>query len=587
MTTSLDLFCEQSAEKPVASLREQNGETDGTEVAACLFREPFDAIVIGGGCNGTGTARDLALRGVRVLLVEKSTWGAGTTGASSGMIHGGLRYLEYDREVTRKSCLDSGYIQKIASHLLFRIPFIMPVLRTDPHPDRTLALVETFFEAYDKFQPLKNGKPHTRLSRDEVLALEPGLTADVYGAVTMDEWGIDPFRLCVANAISAMESGAVVRNHTEVTGFIVEAGRVVGVRLEDTIDHRIGEARARVVVNTTGPWGMRTAALARTGAERAVRMRPGKGIHLVLDRRLSDYAVLATTLDARAVFVMPHENSSTIGTTDDDFFGSPDRIDVLEDEVEYLLEAVGRVFPSASGARITYAFAGLRPTIFEFRKIEDKLTRDHRIVDHEVAGGPAGLVSMIGGKLAAYRLMSEELADLVAEKIGVAAPCRTAELPLPGGEREIDVDALVAGRTIPLAAAGRAVYRHGTRVADVLGAAASESRVGIVACACEGVLEAEVRYGCRKEGVRTLPDLARHTRLGLGACQGARCAARAADVLEEEGALVGAPSSSAALREFFVWRWREMSAVLAGAQLAEAELWRWIGAASTRGDNES
>jgi glycerol-3-phosphate dehydrogenase len=551
-----------------------------------LFREPFDVIVIGGGCNGTGTARDLALRGVRVLLVEKSTWGAGTTGASSGMIHGGLRYLEYDREVTRKSCLDSGYIQRIAPHLLFRIPFIMPVLRTDPHPERTLTLVETFFEAYDKYQPLKNGKPHTRLTRNEVLALEPGLTPDVYGAVTMDEWGIDPFRLCVANALSAKEGGAVVRNHTEVTGFIVEAGRVVGVRLEDAIDHRVGEARARVVVNTTGPWGMRTAALANPGAETAVRMRPGKGIHLVLDRRLSDYAILATTLDARSVFIMPHENSSYIGTTDDDFFGSPDRIDILEDEVEYLLEAVARVFPAASGARITHAFAGLRPTIFEFRKIEDKLTRDHRIVDHEAAGGPAGLVSMIGGKLAAYRLMAEELADVVSEKLGVHAASRTADLPLPGGERNVDVGALVSERPIPMSAAARAAYRHGARVSEVLAAAASESRVGIVTCACEGVLEAEVRYACRKEGARTLPDLARHSRLGLGACQGARCAARAAEVLNEEGVVGASRRAGAVLNEFFTWRWREMSAVLSGAQLAEAELWRWIGAATAGGERE-
>ncbi|MBZ0253479.1 MAG: FAD-dependent oxidoreductase, partial [Candidatus Methylomirabilis sp.] len=190
---------------------------------------PYDLIVIGGGVNGAGIARDAAMRGLSTLLLEKYDFAAATTGASSGMIHGGLRYLQRDVGTTALSCLDSGYIQKIAPHLLFRIPFLYPVRDFGPAARVMIELVETYFSIYDRYQPLKNGRPHVRLSRQECLEIEPGLNPDIVGGVSMDEYGIDPYRLVVANAVSAHEAGATVMNHTEVTDFVKEGGRVVGV----------------------------------------------------------------------------------------------------------------------------------------------------------------------------------------------------------------------------------------------------------------------------------------------------------------------------------------------------------------------
>src|SRR3954466_1095107 len=163
---------------------------------------------------------------MRVLVVEENDLGKGASGANTGMIHGGIRYLRYDVHTTKMACTDSGYIQRIAPHLLFRIPFIVPI----PKPpagkklkeafDRVyLELAEVFFEAYDEFQPLKRGKPHTRLTREEALALEPGLAPDILGAVTMDEWGIDPFRLVCENAVDAVENGAEFLTYTELISF--------------------------------------------------------------------------------------------------------------------------------------------------------------------------------------------------------------------------------------------------------------------------------------------------------------------------------------------------------------------------------
>ena len=165
-----------------------------------MSRTEHDVIIVGGGVNGCGIARDAALRGLRVLLAERNDLAKGASGANTGMIHGGIRYLRYDVKTTKLACTDSGYIQAIAPHLLFRIPFLMPVFEGDVFGRFLLEGAEIFFEAYDAYQPLKRGKPHTRLSKQEVLALEPGLASDVTGAVTMDEWGIDPFRLVVANA---------------------------------------------------------------------------------------------------------------------------------------------------------------------------------------------------------------------------------------------------------------------------------------------------------------------------------------------------------------------------------------------------
>ncbi|MGH9896880.1 MAG: FAD-dependent oxidoreductase, partial [bacterium] len=167
----------------------------------------FDLIVIGGGVNGCGIARDAAMRGLKTLLVEKNDFGSGTTGASSQMIHGGARYLLSSVKTTKTSSIDSGYIRRIAPHLLFRIPFLFPVLKQPPKSEWArkiyLTLLETYFEAYDRYSKLKKGRPHTRLNPEEALSLEPELNPEMVGAVTFDEWGIDSFRLCIANVVSA------------------------------------------------------------------------------------------------------------------------------------------------------------------------------------------------------------------------------------------------------------------------------------------------------------------------------------------------------------------------------------------------
>lgn len=513
----------------------------------------FDVIVIGGGINGTGVARDCAMRGLSVLLLEKRDFGVGATGNSSGMIHGGLRYLLSDATVTRKSCEDSGYIQRIAPHLLFRVPLLVPQPGRGLRAWWKLELLEAYLETYDRFVHLKNGRPHVRLTREEACALVPGLVPNIAGAVTTDEWGIDPYRLCVANALSAARYGAQVRLGAEVVGFVREGASVAGVVVRDTGTGTTEEVRARAVVNATGPWLMKLASVAGVTA----RIRPAKGVHIVLDRRIAPCGVVTNAIDGRQIFVLPYDNVSLIGTTDDDYYGDLDNIPILEDEVEYLLSGIEHAIPDIRTYRRIRATAGIRPTIHAWGVNEDALSRDHVIVDHGRRDGVPGLWTVLGGKLAAYRLMSEEATDAVCAALGNRERSRTHEVPLPGGEARYDVVDAARRYGWPVWAVERLVSRHGTRAEIVLRTAKERSSSRRMLCDCEGVTEAEVRYVVREEWARTVGDVARRTRLGLGPCAGGRCARAAAEVVAEERGLdVWAAVDLAREFERETWPWR-------------------------------
>jgi glycerol-3-phosphate dehydrogenase len=530
-----------------------------------------DALVVGGGINGAGIARDLALRGVRVALVERRELGSGTSWASSGMIHGGLRYLQKDPEVTLHSCVDSGAIQRIAPHLVFRIPFVMPVFAEDPIGPE---LVEVGLEMYDRYQPFKNGRPHTRLTREQALRLEPALSPRIECAFTLDEWGVDAARLTAANALDAAERGAALWTHVELVAWLREPGgdRVVGGRMRDRVTGHEFEVRARVAINAGGPWVPKLAKLA--GLE--LKLRPGKGIHLVFERRVSNLAVYARGVDGRDMFAFPHEQNGMAGTTDDDFYGDLDRLETSEDEVAYVLQAMERSIPSIRAHRVIHTISGVRPTLWGFGRNEDELSRDYRVFDHAADGAP-GLFTIAGGKLAAYRLMAEDAADRLCAALGVREPCRTATTPLPGGDGTLDVLEAARRFRTPIAAVVRLGFRHGTRTASVLAdhdvAADARARAPRILCACEPVLDAELRHVARREGLRRLGDCTLRVRLGIGACQGAACAASAASVLADELDWP-APRRAEELRGFAEDRWRAVAPALAGDHLAALEIHR-------------
>lgn len=503
-----------------------------TEGSPAHPRVDVDVIVIGGGVNGTGVARDATLRGLRVALFERNDIGFGASGNSSGMIHGGPRYLTQDPGVTYTSCLDSGHIQHIAPHLLFRIPFLAPIYEPESAATRVqLALYDAFFELYDRYQDLKRGKKHLRFTPEEVQRLEPGLVPTA-GGVSFDEWGIDGVRLCVGNLVDVVERGGQAFVHCTVTELLRrDDGSVYGVRFRDRRSGVIGEKTARVVVNATGAWAPVTAALG--GLRRSsARLRPGKGIHVFLDRRLTNYAIVTRAIDDRQVFLLPWQNMSVLGTTDDDFYGDLDDVVANSDEVRYLVEAIERVFPAVRSARAIGTWAGVRPTLYEWGVSEDALSREHAIVDH-AQDGADGLYSMLGGKLASYRLFAEEMTDILARRLGVDAPCKTHTFFLPGGEESVDPMELVLAGGMEAVTATRLEYRHGARSRRIVERMRRNPREAAVVCPCEPVTEAEIRYVVAEEWAYSVDDVARRTRLGLGSCGGMRCAARCGQLIAE------------------------------------------------------
>lgn len=504
-----------------------------------------DVAIIGGGINGVGIARDLAKRGVTVFLAEKHDFAFGATGHSSGMIHGGLRYLLNEPKVTGTSCKDSGYIQNIAKNAIFRLPFLMPVYGTRAFAKQYLYLSDVFFSLYDRYQPMKNGRPHGKLTREETIRLEPGLLQDdLIGAVTTDEWGIDAHRMTVLNAIDARTFGAHIFNHTEVVALMRnERGQAVGI--EVATNGTRYQVHAKVVVNCSGAWNPQLRKLLFSEA----KVRPGKGIHLVFDARISDFAIITKAIDGRQVFLMPHQNESWFGNTDDDFFGDADDPGVTHDEIEYLFSAAERVFPKIREYRAFSTMVGLRPSIAEWGKTEDDVVREHAFVNHKDQGVDK-LLSVIGGKLASYRLVSEEMTDLVLQELGwPSVPCRTHQDPFAGHEAVVDPLTMTKEFGVDAVAAARLVQRHGSKARQVL-LSGRESPSGLsIACPCEPTLECEVRHAVRQEWVQTPVDLVDRVRVCRGPCLGLRCAARVGQIYAEEkgGGAVVAQQAALAL----------------------------------------
>ena len=366
-------------------------------------------------------------------------------------------------------------------------------------------------------------------------------------------------------------SNAVVKNHFEVLAVLKRGNAVYGIRGRDLITGEEQEIHGKIIFNATGPWSPRLAAMA--GCE--VKLRPGKGIHLIFDRRLTNMAIVARAIDGRQIFINPHENTTMVGTTDDDYYGDLDDISVTEDEIEYLLQGIESVFPQIREARIISTWRGVRPTLYGEHAYEDELSRSHRLFDHETIEGVKGFVSMAGGKLASYREMAEEATDLVCQKLAVNTPCQTHVLPLPGGDATPDPHKLAKEFGLYPYVVARLIFRHGSRARRILEMIRAHPDDGEVVCACEPVLAAELRYCIRHEWAVTLSDLMRRTRLGTGACQGGCCAMRAAILLGQERNLQPA-EVMAELKGFLNELWRARSPVIDGAQMAEEEMIRGI-----------
>jgi len=489
----------------------------------------FDLIVVGGGINGAGIARDAALRGLRVLLLEKHDFGSGTSNASTGFIHGGARYLLSDLGTTRASCIDSGHIRHIAPHLAFRIPVVYPVER----PFQGL-LVESFFSAYDHYSKYKDGKAHCWLTAKELRTLIPDIPADYNGAATFDEWGVHAHRLVIANLRDAAVHGAQLHSYTEVLRFLVEEQkgqkRVVGVEAVNRLTGEHVQYRANMVCNATGPWSMDFAAR----NDLNVPLRPAKGIHVVIPRRVLPFGIMFKAIDGRLIFIVPHGDVTIVGTTDDDSFETPEQVVPTYDDVAYLCEGLQHICPSLLTERPTMTYWGVRPTLYGRNCYEDDLSREHHLFDHAKTDRVEGVVSIAGGKLATYRVMSEETTNLIMQKLGKQAPCQTAERLLPGAEA---VDLAYDCRSLQQinSRLPKLLYhRYGSDVRVMETMVEENPNLAIVLDETTLLTAAELCYVIRHEWATTLLDVSRRTQWGISHRITTEAASRVCRVMGEE-----------------------------------------------------
>ena len=385
-----------------------------------------DVLIIGAGINGAGIARDAAMRGLKVLLIDKGEPGAGTTSASTRLIHGGLRYLEhFEFGLVRESLREREILLRIASDLVRPLPITIPIYKDSKRGRLT---IRAGMILYDLLSSGKSLPRHQMLSRKQTLDRWPGLNSEglLGSALYYDAQVEFPERLVAANVLSACEFGAEVLTHTRVKNFAVEDGRVSGVEFisESGLEQFV---EAAVVINAAGPWI--DLVLERAPVASAKLIGGTKGSHLVVPPfpgAPSTAIYLEARSDGRPIFIIPWNKQYLIGTTDVRFEANPDEVRCEDWEIDYLLAETNLAFPSADLTRdsIVYTYSGVRPLPVTGDKDEQSITRRHFIREHPRL---PNLLSIVGGKLTTYRSLAEECVDLIFRKIGKdSPPCRTA-----------------------------------------------------------------------------------------------------------------------------------------------------------------
>lgn len=449
------------------------------QVFAGLESRTFDLAVIGGGITGAGIARDAAMRGLSVALVEARDYASGTSSRSSKMIHGGLRYLaQGDIALVKEAASERQILRRIAPHLTVLSPFLIPTTNM-----AMTAKLRTGLWTFEKFGGVPEAEKHEVIGLAELQRREPLMRTDkLNGAVLYPEFLTDDARLVLANIRSAQGAGAVVVNHAAASELIGD-GLVATSTLDDGLGARI---KAKLVVNAAGPWVDKVRGL--EAGESDTRMSMSRGIHLVLprDRLPINATLIIRAPDKRSIFAVPRGAFTYIGTTDVfhdgvDYWPAPTRGDI-----DYLLRATeaALAIDPIRDAEIVSLWSGVRPLIAQPGKKANEVSRKD-----EIWTSPGGMVSIAGGKLSAYRAMAERVVDLVVERLGVTAlPCSTADAPLPGGSRRLG-DSL--SRLDPRAA---------ERLARLYGDEANEIVIA------GGDVAAEATRAVTHEGAATLED---------------------------------------------------------------------------------
>ena len=462
-------------------------QTDRAMSLRALSDQCLDLLVIGGGITGAGVARDAAMRGLSVALIEAQDLASGTSSRSSKMIHGGLRYLVAgDVAVVKESASERATLHRIAPHLAQKTPYVIPTGSV-----RSKLMLRAALWAYERLGGVERADYHEVWSKGELAEKEPLIERSrLNGAVVYPEFLTDDSRLTVATVRSAIDHGATAVTYLKATN--IRKDQTFSIDAASTLPGETHELtiNARAVVNAAGPWVDQVCDLEQA---RPPRLALSRGVHLVFDH--ADLPVRNTvvmrTPDARRIFAVPLGQYTYIGTTDDYHPEHEYWPPVTDQDVSYLLATTQRAMPEASlsPGRIVSVWSGIRPLVGDGSgRASKELSRKD-----EVWTSPSGLLSVGGGKLSAYRAMAERIVDTVIENHGFTAkPCTTADVPLPGGGAEVLASDLAGVGDVQ---AERLARLYGAEAPSLLGGTGPDELV-----------KAEAQHAVQKEGALRLED---------------------------------------------------------------------------------
>jgi len=476
----------------------------------------YDLLIIGGGINGAGIARDAAGRGLKVVLCEQGDLAAATSSSSSKLIHGGLRYLEqFEFRLVGESLAEREVLLRIAPHLVWPVQFVMPHVTGQ----RPAWMIRLGLFLYDRLGGRMSFAP-SRAIRLGARALGSGLAPRFAHGYSYSDARVDDARLVVLNARAAADFGATVLTRTRV---VAGKRQGEGWRLTLRAIREGGERTvlARAVVNAAGPWVQEVIGRVLQEPEKG-RLRLVKGSHIVVPRRYDgEHAFILQNDDARVVFVVPFERTFTLIGTTDVSHPSPDSVPAASSaEIEYLCRAANRYLARAiAPADVVWSYSGVRPLYDDGAATASEVTRDYHLVVTD-AGGRAPLLSIYGGKLTTYRRLAEQALEKLAPWLPRLGRAWTASAPLPGGDFGGCTFAQLAEAyarrypRLPRDWLEPFLRRHGTIAADILGDTRTVAELGEHFGG--GLYERELRHLVAREWACDTEDvLWRRTKCGL------------------------------------------------------------------------
>ncbi len=520
-----------------------------------LGSEEFDLIVVGGGIVGACVARDAVLRGLKVALVERRDFASATSGASSKLIHGGLRYLmNLEIGLVRESLRERRIWSQIAPHSVHSLPFLLPLGGGRKFREKliySLGLRAYDWLSYDRNKladPEKFIPAHKKVSLEQIRDEEPSLNTENFKEALLfhDYQMFSPERLSWACLKQAIVNGAVVSNYVEVVGFVRDGKKISGVvvrNLEDGVELKV---KGRVVVNATGPWADLLIALA-TGEEPERKIIRSKGIHILTKPITNKYAIVVPGKGTH-FFVLPWLGYSLIGTTDTVYEGNPDDVHVSEKELVEFLSVVNNGFPGNAKIKrgdVLFFYGGLRPIVEKDpTETEEEFnsynaSRSAEVFDHEESGC-AGLITAVGGKWTTSRHLAERVVDKVFEKLGYSPPrCTTDTAPVSGGD--IDrVSEFIESKVkqysdFPPEVVKNLIHYYGTEVDEVMELVRKDPCLGEPICDSRLEIGAQIVYAVRNEMAVHLSDvLFRRTNIGNLGEPGEKAIQKISDLMSEE-----------------------------------------------------